>query len=90
MQACFQTDSNFDGVGDACTDDCDGDGEPDDVDTCPDNARILHTDFRGIQAVDMGKNSFKQKQPIWQFRNRGKEIFQEVPQHVFCSNATNL
>ena len=74
-------------MGDACSDNCDGDDEPDDVDTCPDNAKIFHTDFRAIQAVDMGNNSFSQAKPIWQFRNGGKEIYQEVYKFLYIKDS---
>lgn len=45
---------------------------------CPENANIESTDFRAIQAIAMGENVWNQAQPIWQFKNEGKEIHQEV------------
>ena len=73
-----QKDSDSDGVGDACSEDQDGDSIKDDVDTCPFNGNIANTDFRDIQPIAMGENIYKQAPPIWQFRNQGKEIHQEV------------
>ena len=78
-----QKDRNNDGVGDACTmgnglPDCDGDSIPDSEDTCPCNGLIAATDFRAVQAVEMGKNVYGQAQPVWQFRDKGREIHQEI------------
>ena len=41
-----QKDSNNDGVGDACNEDCDGDGVKNQDDVCPCNSGIAITDFR--------------------------------------------
>ena len=41
-----QEDWDGDGVGDLCYRNYDGDGTLDEVDTCPHNAQIQHTDFR--------------------------------------------
>ena len=71
-----QLDSNDNGVGDACEDDCDGDMIPDSVDVCPCNNYIQATDFRGFDAIDMGQNSFDQGPPVWEFRDEGREIIQ--------------
>ena len=71
-----QLDSNNNGVGDACEDDCDGDTIPDSVDVCPCNNYISATDFRGFDAIDMGENSFRQGPPVWEFRDEGREIIQ--------------
>jgi len=73
-----QSDFNNDGVGDACADDCDGDTVVDTEDACPCNGDIYVTDFRAIKNISMGDNSYGQGPPIWQFRDEGKEIFQEV------------
>ena len=50
----------------------------DEFDTCPSNAKIDRTDFRAIQPIAMGENTWGQPQPRWQFRNQGKEIQQLV------------
>jgi len=71
-----QEDSDKDGVGDACSDDCDGDSIVDSLDACPCNGDITVTDFRGIQNITLQPAGGPP--PIWQFRNDGKEIFQEV------------
>merc|ERR1712180_221323 len=42
------------------------------------NANIQYTDFRTIQPISMGENSYGQAQPIWEFRNEGKEILQKL------------
>jgi len=73
-----QADADMDGVGDACFHNMDGDQVPDDLDTCPYNANIQYTDFRAIQPISMGENSYGQAQPIWEFRNEGKEILQKL------------
>ena len=41
-----QSDSNDDGVGNACHEDCDGDGFKNQDDVCPCNSGIAKTDFR--------------------------------------------
>ena len=41
-----QKDSDSDGVGDACNEDCDGDGVKNQDDVCPCNSGIAITDFR--------------------------------------------
>ena len=39
---------------------------------------IARTDFRAIQAIAMGDNAWGQPQPVWEFRNDGKEILQKI------------
>ena len=73
-----QEDSNGDGVGDACTDDCDGDTVIDELDVCPCNGDIVSTDFRAMQLIDMGENSYSQPHPVWELKNEGKEIHQLI------------
>ena len=41
-----QKDSDNDGVGDVCHEDCDGDGVKNQDDVCPCNSGIAITDFR--------------------------------------------
>ena len=41
-----QKDSDTDGVGDACNEDCDGDGVKNQDDVCPCNSGITKIDFR--------------------------------------------
>ena len=65
-------------MGDICFEDEDGDDSLNTKDVCPENANIESTDFRAIQAIAMGENVWNQAQPIWQFKNEGKEIHQEV------------
>ena len=71
-----QLDEDNDGVGDLCFRNFDGDKSLDEFDACPSNAQIDRTDFRAIQPIAMGENSWGQPQPLWQFRNEGKEIQQ--------------
>ena len=71
-----QLDENLDGVGDVCYNNFDGDSSPDEFDTCPSNANIDKTDFRILQPIAMGENTWGQPQPLWQFKNDGKEIQQ--------------
>jgi len=73
-----QEDRDGDGTGDVCQDDCDGDGNPDDTDVCPCNNFIAATDFRGIQNFSLGQNSYNQPQPVWEFRDDGREILQKI------------
>ena len=46
------------------------------LDACPCNGDITVTDFRGILNITLQPAGGPP--PIWQFRNDGKEIFQEV------------
>ena len=71
-----QLDGDKDGVGDLCFRNFDGDNSLDEFDACPSNAQIDRTDFRAIQPIAMGENSWGQPQPLWQFKNEGKEIQQ--------------
>ena len=73
-----QLDSNNNGVGDACENDCDGDSIPDAIDVCPCNNYIDKTDFRGIQNITLGENSYNQDPPVWEFRDEGREIIQKI------------
>ena len=73
-----QADFDYDGIGDSCTYNYDGDGTDDPFDNCPKNGRIEMTDFRAIQAIAMGENEQGQEQPIWTFKNEGKEIHQKL------------
>ena len=73
-----QEDSDKNRKGDICQLDDDGDGINNDDDVCPYNNNIERTDFRHIQSIAMGENTFGQKQPIWQFKDEGKEILQEI------------
>jgi len=73
-----QLDSDGDGTGDVCQNDCDGDSIPDHKDVCPCNKNIDRTDFRAIQNITLGENSYNQPQPVWEFRDQGKEIIQKI------------
>ena len=73
-----QLDSNGNDVGDACENDCDGDSIPNDIDVCPCNNYIDATDFRGIQNISLGNNSYSQPPPVWQFKDHGREIIQKL------------
>ena len=61
-----QEDSDDNGVGDACDD------------ICPSNNYIDMTDFRGLQNLTLGKNSYGQDPPVWKFKDDGKEIVQKL------------
>ena len=73
-----QTDKDGDGIGDICYRNFDGDSLKDEFDICPRNAKIDRTDFRAIQPIAMGENSYNQAQPQWEFRDEGKEIKQLI------------
>ena len=73
-----QDDSDNNGVGDLCENDCDGDGIVDNEDVCPCNKNIDKTDFRGIEALTLGENSYNQDPPVWEFTDDGKEILQKI------------
>lgn len=71
-----QLDDDSDGIGDVCFRNYDGDSTLDEFDTCPRNAKIDKTDFRAIQPISMGANTWGQPEPQWEFRNEGQEIQQ--------------
>ena len=73
-----QADSDADGVGDACSNDCDGDSVLDDEDDCPCNGMISNTNFGTSTTIYMGKNPWRQNQPVWVFHDGGKEIYQGI------------
>ena len=70
---------------DICSEDFDGDGAPDDVDVCPKNKNIVKTEFRAVKVMPMGENAYSQKQPQWEFRNEGKEIYQKLNSAPFLA-----
>ena len=72
------TKSADNGRGDACEFDFDGDGVPDYLDTCPENALIQRTDVSSFQPVLMDPSGVAQHDPHWIVRNRGKEVVQTV------------
>ena len=65
-------------MGNVCQDNCDGDAALDADDACSCNAQIQFTDFRNIQPIPMGDNPWGQPDPVWEFKNGGKEIQQKV------------
>ena len=73
-----QVDSDGDGTGDKCENDCDGDSIIDSEDVCPCNNYIQATDFRGIKTINLAGNAYSQNNPIWEFRDGGKEIYQKI------------
>ena len=83
MYILIKADYDSYGIGDACFQDLDGDSSLDSFDTCPQNARIQRTDFRAIQPIAMGENVWNQPEPVWEFKNEGKEIHQEVVKRCF-------
>ena len=70
-----QTDSDSDGVGDACSSDSDGDGVLDYNDTCPHNPLISVTSFKKYTAVDLYP-SLTTTAPAWSVKSSGVEVVQ--------------
>jgi len=68
-----QADSNGDGIGDACQDDCDQDGVSDADDVCECDPSKSKTDFTGLVTHNVGTGG---TQPIWEFTDGGKQIKQ--------------
>ena len=52
-----QVDTDGDGVGDACQDDCDGDSIMDSEDVCPCNGAVSKTDFRAMKSIVLQKTN---------------------------------
>ena len=73
-----QTDTNRDGLGDACEDDFDDDKVPDFLDNCPNNSKIYTTDFRTYQTVVLDPEGESQIDPNWVIYNKGAEIVQTM------------
>ena len=73
-----QRDSNGDGEGDACQDDCDLDAIKNGEDICPCDPSKSVTDLTGLVTHDVGTSSDHQAPPNWEFSDGGKQIFQKL------------
>ena len=75
------------GRGDVCETDFDGDGKPDTVDVCPDNAAIQRTDFSTYQTVILDPEGESQIDPKWVILNEVNvmNVFLEIqdPKRLF-------
>ena len=65
-----------DGIGDDCSGDYDGDDIPDTQDMCPNNNKIIRTDFRGLQTVALDPYGDSQVDPKWMVHNQVLDIRQ--------------
>ena len=45
---------------------------------CPCNVDVDRTDFRAIQAINLCESCASNNQPVWEFKNEGKEIHQNI------------
>ena len=72
-----------DGRGDACEDDIDGDGYPDDFDVCPDNGDLHSTDFRAFQTVILDPVGDAQIDPQWIILN---DVRSCAPYNHICNH----
>ena len=73
-----QRDSNGDGEGDACQDDCDLDAIKNGEDICPCDPSKSVTDLSDLVTHDVGTSSDGQPPPNWEFSDGGKQIFQKL------------
>ena len=73
-----QRDSNGDGEGDACQDDCDLDAIKNGDDICPCDPSKSVTDLSGLVTHDVGTSRDSQPQPKWLFSDNGKQIDQKL------------
>ena len=61
-------------VGDACTDDFDNDGVPDQYDGCPNTKSITTVSFEKHILVDLSGNSSNEPLPRWHVSNQVKRL----------------
>ena len=73
-----QRDTNGDGEGDACQDDCDLDAIKNGDDICPCDPSKSVTDLSGLVTHDVGTSRDSQAQPKWLFSDNGKQIDQKL------------
>jgi len=73
-----QRDSNGDGEGDACQDDCDLDAIKNGEDICPCDPSKSVTDLSNLVTHDVGTSSDSQAAPSWIFSDGGKQIDQKL------------
>ena len=65
--------SSGNGIGDACENDKDGDGTPDDKDVCPEDPSIQKTDFSNYMKVMLEKRGAVH--PVWKVSNNVSTCF---------------
>ena len=65
--------SSGNGIGDACENDKDGDGTPDNMDVCPEDPSIQKTDFSDFMEVMLEKS--RTVHPVWKVSNNVSAYF---------------
>ena len=62
-------------VGDACSEDFDGDSILDFEDSCPENGEFSDVDFRQFQSVNLDPKEETQIDPVWKIQNEVGSVY---------------
>ena len=70
-------------MGDACSDDFDNDGVPDQYDDCPNTKSITTVSFKKHMLVDLADNSSTEPLPRWHISSQVKRLKKKLKKVYF-------